>query len=385
MSATIALAFSVRCSSSGTLRIWIVFGILRKLTYAPGTYRRGYLSKPRLVGARGVSYSGLSDENEDAQAESRVMGGDDLVERLLSGDRRALARVISKIERGDPETHEIVSEIYPKTGNAPSIGFTGPPGVGKSSIMAKLIELYREQDRRVGVVSVDPSSPFSRGAILGDRIRLSDHFLDSGVFIRSMGSRGHLGGLAGASRLAALAMEAAGMDIVLYETVGVGQGEVEVASAADTVVLALQPGAGDAVQALKAGVMEIADIFCINKADNPQAKNAASEVRSLLEIGHELDPDPWFPPIVMTRGDTGEGVQELKDTIAKHRRFLEKEGRLGKRRRAALRDFVISWATNRLEIEMHERLNREDMEIVEKVYNRELDPISASERIFKEV
>ena len=313
------------------------------------------------------------------------MGSNDLVKRLLSGDRRALARVISKIEREDEETAGIIAEIYPETGDALTIGFTGPPGVGKSSIIAKLIELYREEDRRVGVVSVDPSSPFSKGAILGDRIRLSDHFLDSGVFIRSMGSRGHLGGLAGGSRLAAIAMDAGGYDVILYETVGVGQGEVEVASAADTVVLCLQPGTGDSVQALKAGVMEIADIFCINKADNPQAKNAASEVRSILEIGHELDPDPWFPPIVMTRGDTGEGVQELKETIAKHRRFLEEDDRLGKRRRAALRDFVVSWATNRLENEMHERLNQEDTEIVEKVYNRELDPISASDLIFKEV
>jgi LAO/AO transport system kinase len=308
-----------------------------------------------------------------------------LVERLLAGDRRALARVISKIEREDEETAGIIAEIYPETGEALTVGFTGPPGVGKSSIIAKLIEFYRQEDRRVGVVSVDPSSPFSKGAILGDRIRLTDHFLDAGVFIRSMGSRGHLGGLAGGSRLAAIAMAAGGYDVILYETVGVGQGEVEVASAADTVVLCLQPGTGDSVQALKAGVMEIADIFCINKADNPQAKNAASEVRSILEIGHELDPDPWFPPIVMTRGDTGEGVQELKDNIAKHRRFLEQDGRLGERRRAALRDFVISWATNRLEVEMHERLNREDTELVEKVYNRELDPISASEIIFKEV
>src|SRR5215208_4044114 len=313
------------------------------------------------------------------------MGGDDLVERLLSGDRRALARVIFKIERGDPEMHEIIAGIYPSTGGALSVGFTGPPGVGKSSIMAKLIELYRKEDKRVGVVSVDPSSPFSKGAILGDRIRLSDHFLDPGVFIRSMGSRGHLGGLAGASWLAALAMEASGMDVVLYETVGVGQGEVEVASAADTVVLALQPGTGDAVQALKAGVMEIADIFCINKADHPQAKNAASEVRSILEIGQELDPDPWFPPIVMTRGDIGEGVQELKDTIQEHRDFLQENGRLAERRRAALKDFVVAWATNRLEKEMHERLDREDTELVEKVYNKELDPISASEIIFKEV
>ncbi|HEY6674011.1 MAG TPA: methylmalonyl Co-A mutase-associated GTPase MeaB [Rubrobacteraceae bacterium] len=317
--------------------------------------------------------------------ESRVTGGDGLVERLLSGDRRALARVISKIERGDPETHEIISEIYPKTGNAPSVGFTGPPGVGKSSIMAKLIELYREEDRRVGVVSVDPSSPFSRGAILGDRIRLSDHFLDPGVFIRSMGSRGHLGGLAGASRLAALAMEAAGMDVVLYETVGVGQGEVEVASAADTVVLALQPGTGDSVQALKAGVMEIADIFCINKADHPQAKGAANEVRSILDIGQELDPQPWYPPIIMTRGDTGEGVEELEATIEEHRSYLEESGKLEERRRASLKEFVISWAKERLEEEMQERLSHEDDELMEKVYGRELDPISASERIFREV
>jgi LAO/AO transport system kinase len=308
-----------------------------------------------------------------------------LVERLLSGDRRALARVISKIERGDPETHEIVAGIYPKTGAALSVGFTGPPGVGKSSIMAKLIELYRTEGKRVGVVSVDPSSPFSKGAILGDRIRLSDHFLDPGVFIRSMGSRGHLGGLAGASRLAALAMEASGTDVVLYETVGVGQGEVEVASAADTVVLALQPGAGDAVQALKAGVMEIADVFCMNKADHPQAKGAASEVRSILDIGQELDPQPWFPPIIMTRGDTGEGVVELKETIEKHRSYLEESGKLGERRRASLKEFVISWAKERLEEEIQERLSREDNELMEQVYGRELDPISASEKIFREV
>jgi LAO/AO transport system kinase len=308
---------------------------------------------------------------------------DGLVERLLLGDRRALARVISKIEREDPETPGIVAGIYPKTGTALTVGFTGPPGVGKSSIIAKLIELYRKEDRRVGVVSVDPSSPFSKGAILGDRIRLSDHFLDPGVFIRSMGSRGHLGGLAGGSRLAAMAMEAAGMDVVLYETVGVGQGEVEVASAADTVVLALQPGAGDAVQALKAGVMEIADVFCINKADHPRAKGAASEVRSILEIGQELDPDPWFPPIVMTRGDTGEGVEELKEAIQRHRDYLGESGKLEERRRAALKQFVVEWATDRLEREMRGRLEREDTETMDKVYDRELDPIAASERIFR--
>ena len=308
-----------------------------------------------------------------------------LIERLLLGDRRALARVISRIEREDEETQQIIAALYPYTGNALSVGFTGPPGVGKSSIIGKLIELYRKEEKRVGVVSVDPSSPFSKGAILGDRIRLSDHFLDHGVFIRSMGSRGHLGGLAGVSKLAALAMEASGMDVVIYETVGVGQGEVEVASAADTVVLALQPGAGDAVQALKAGVMEIADVFCINKADHPQARGAASEVRSMLDIGQELDPQPWFPPIIMTRGDTGEGVDELKETIEKHRSYLEESGRLEERRRASLKEFVISWAKDRLEKEMQQRLNRDDAELMRKVYEREIDPISASEKIFREV
>ncbi len=313
------------------------------------------------------------------------MSGNGLAGRLLAGDRRALARVISKIEREDPEVHEIVREIYPHTGSAMSLGFTGPPGVGKSSVISHLIQLYRAEDRRVGVVSVDPSSPFSKGAILGDRIRLSDHFLDSGVFIRSMGSRGHLGGLAAGSRLAALAMDASGCDVVIYETVGVGQGEVEVASAADVVVLCLQPGAGDAVQALKAGVMEVADVFCINKADHPQAKGAASEVRSILEIGHELDPEAPIPPIIMTRGDTGEGVGELREVVREHRKEMEAGGRLEARRRASLREFVVSWATDRLEKELHRRLGRDDPEIMEKVYRRELDPISAAEKIFRDV
>jgi LAO/AO transport system kinase len=309
----------------------------------------------------------------------------ELVEQLLSGNRRALARVISRIEGEDPEVQAMISELYPHTGDAVTIGFTGPPGVGKSSIIARLIELYREEDKKVGVVSVDPSSPFTKGAILGDRIRLSDHFLDSDVFIRSMGSRGHLGGLAGASRLAAMAMEAYGIDVVLYETVGVGQGEVEVASAADTVVLALQPGAGDSVQALKAGVMEIADIICINKADHPQANGAASEVRSILEIGHELDPEAPMPPIIMTRGDNGEGVEELKEKIEEHRKFLRESGRMKERHLASIREFILSWATNKMEKEMQERLSREDAELIERVRKRELDPISAAETLYKEV
>jgi LAO/AO transport system kinase len=309
----------------------------------------------------------------------------ELVERLLSGDRRALARIISRIEGEDPEVPDMISELYPYTGDAITVGFTGPPGVGKSSVITKLIELYREEDKKVGVVSVDPSSPFTKGAILGDRIRLADHFLDRDVFIRSMGTRGHLGGLAGGSRLAAVAMEAYGMDVVLYETVGVGQGEVEVASAADTVVLCLQPGTGDSVQALKAGVMEIADIICINKADHPQAKNAASEVRQILNIGHELDPDAPMPPIVMTRGDNGEGVEELKEKIEEHREFLKESGRMEERHLASIKDFVLSWATNKMEKTLQERLKKDDSELMEKVRRRELDPISAAETLYEEV
>lgn len=308
-----------------------------------------------------------------------------MTERLLSGDRRALARIISKIEDEDPEAPEIISELYQHTGEALTVGFTGPPGAGKSSIIAKLVGLFREEDKKIGIVSVDPSSPFTKGAILGDRIRLVDHFLDKNVFIRSMGNRGHLGGLAGGSRLAGLAMEAYGMDVVVYETMGVGQGEVEVASAADTVVLCLQPGAGDAVQALKAGVMEIADIFCINKCDHPQANETKAQVRSTLEIGHELDPAVPMPPILMTRGDTGEGVQKLKEGIEEHRASLEESGKLEERRRSSQRDFVVSWATNKMQNEMQERLEREDAETMERVHNRELDPISASEKIFEEI
>jgi LAO/AO transport system kinase len=308
-----------------------------------------------------------------------------LAASVASGDKRSLARAISKIERENEDVPELFAELFPKTGRALTAGFTGPPGVGKSSIIGRLVELYRAEGKSVGIVTVDPSSPFSKGAILGDRIRLSEHFLDDGVFIRSMGSRGHLGGLAAASRLAGMTMEAAGFDVVLYETVGVGQGEVEVASAADTVVLSLQPGSGDAVQALKAGVMEIADIFCINKADHPQAESAAGEVRSMLEVGHELDPEAYMPEILMTRGNEGEGITQLKESIEAHRSLLIQNGEMDRRRRASLRDFVISWTTGRLQKEMEQRLQSEDAGVMERVYERTLDPIAASQEIFSHV
>ncbi|WP_047865056.1 methylmalonyl Co-A mutase-associated GTPase MeaB [Rubrobacter aplysinae] len=315
----------------------------------------------------------------------REAGVQGLVERLINGDKRALARTISRVETGGEDVPELVRGLYPYTGGAFSVGFTGPPGVGKSSVIAELIRIYRAEGMEVGVISVDPSSPFSRGAILGDRIRLADHFLDSGVFIRSMGSRGHLGGLAAASKLGALAMEAYGVDVVLYETVGVGQGEVEVASVADTVVLALQPGSGDAVQALKAGVMEVADVICVNKSDHPQAKAAAREARQALEIGHELDPESPLPEIVMTRGDAGEGVEELRRAVDDHRGHLTESGGLERRRMGSIQEFMLSWTRAKLEDRMRQRLDRQDEDLVNKVYRRELDPISAAETLYREV
>jgi LAO/AO transport system kinase len=314
---------------------------------------------------------------------AKMESNENLVGRLVSGDRRALARVISRLEREEPGVRQIVAGLYPRAGNATTVGFTGPPGVGKSSVIARLIGLYRSENRRVGVVSVDPSSPFSRGAILGDRIRLQEHFLDPGVFVRSMGSRGHLGGLAAHSRLVGMAMEAAGYDVVLFETVGVGQGEVEVAGAAETVVLCLQPGTGDAVQVLKAGIMEIADVYCINKADHPRANAAAAEVRAMLGIGQELEPSPWSPPIVMTRADNGEGIEELKRATEEHRAYLDRSGEGERRRQASLREFVVSWARGRLEREMHQRLNGGERDLLQRVYDRELDPVSAAEKLLE--
>src|SRR5436190_13315298 len=206
---------------------------------------------------------------------------------VRAGDRRALARAISLVEDSDPLAYDVVRDLYPETGRAYAIGVTGPPGVGKSSLISALIRHLREQQRTIGVISVDPSSPFSHGALLGDRIRLADHFLDPEVFIRSMGTRGHLGGLAEATLQALLVLDAAGSELVLVETVGAGQSEVEVIGIADTVVLVLMPGSGDSIQALKAGIMEIPDVIAINKMDHPAAKTMLNEVRSILSLDKE--------------------------------------------------------------------------------------------------
>jgi len=309
-----------------------------------------------------------------------------LAEGVRTGDTRALARAISLVENGDPLAYDLVRDIYPETGRAYAVGITGPPGVGKSSLISTLIAHIREQGRTVGVISVDPSSPFTQGALLGDRIRLADHFLDPGVFIRSMGTRGHLGGLAETTLQALLVLDAAGKELVFLETVGAGQSEVEVIGIADTVVLVLMPGSGDSVQALKAGIMEIPDVIAINKMDHPAAKTMLNEVRSILSLDRESG---WKPPIVLTDATRGENVPELWGKIEEHRAYLASEGRLEERRRKNLAGEVFAVASGRAKAHL-ERAVQNDPELrrlLDEVQRRELDPLSAvkeiMERVFK--
>jgi LAO/AO transport system kinase len=307
---------------------------------------------------------------------------DDLTEPLLAGDRRALARAISLVENDDPEGWELVRRIYPKTGRAAMVGFTGPPGVGKSTLIGALVKQARERDRDVAVLSIDPSSPFTKGALLGDRIRLSDHFLDPGVFIRSMASRGSLGGLSEATLQAALLMDAAGKDDVFLETVGVGQAEVDIIDHADTVVLALMPGSGDSIQALKAGVMEIPDVIVVNKSDHPLTDTMVREIRGVLSLGPQHG---WRVPIVKTEAARGEGIEEVAAAIEEHRAHIQAEGTLEERRRRNLRNEVLELATVRLRRRLHEQV-KDDAEVqalLDEVVKRRLDPASAATKLLE--
>ena len=308
---------------------------------------------------------------------------------VRQGDRRALARAITLVENGDPLAYEVVRDLYPLTGGAYALGLTGPPGVGKSSLISALLRHVRPEGTEVGVISVDPSSPFSQGALLGDRIRLSDHFLDPGVFIRSMGTRGHLGGLAEATLQALLVLDAAGKDVVMLETVGTGQSEVEVIGIADTVLLVLMPGSGDSVQALKAGIMEIPDVIAINKMDHPAAKTMLTEVRSILGLvpAAERGANEWRPPIVLTDATRGENVPELWEKIVEHRTYLESSGQLEERRRRNLAGEVFSVASARAKQHI-ERAVADDPElrrVLDAVQRRELDPLSAVREILEKV
>jgi LAO/AO transport system kinase len=308
-----------------------------------------------------------------------------LASRLMAGDRRALARAISLVEDNRDEGWQIVSRVYPSTGRAAVFGFTGPPGVGKSTLIGAVTRARREAGRTVAVLSVDPSSPVTHGALLGDRIRLSEHFLDPGVFIRSMANRGALGGLSEAALQAALLLDAAGRDDVFVETVGVGQAEIDIIDHADTIVLVLMPGAGDSVQALKAGVMEIPDVIVVNKAEHPMTETMVREIRGVLALA-ELERSPeerarrWRVPIVKTDAASGAGVPELVERLNEHHAHIVAAGELEERRQRNLRSEVLAIASARLRRRLEAEVG-EDPEfarLLAEVGTRRLDPASAA-------
>jgi LAO/AO transport system kinase len=313
-----------------------------------------------------------------------------LAQRLLDGDRRALARAITLVEDDSPEGWELVKEVYPHTGAAAVFGFTGPPGVGKSTLIGALTKARREAGRTVGVLSIDPSSPFTHGALLGDRIRLSEHFLDRGVFIRSMANRGALGGLSEAALQAALLLDAAGRDDVFVETVGVGQAEIDIIDHADTIVLVLMPGSGDSIQALKAGVMEIPDVIVINKADHPLTDTMVREIRGVLSLANldrsaEEARGSWKVPIVKTEASKGTGVAELVERLEEHRAHILAAGQLAERRSRNLRNEVLAIAAARMRRRLEEDLlgDEQFQHLLEQVVQRRLDPASAATELLE--
>ena len=315
-------------------------------------------------------------------AEASQKTADSLAERIVAGEKRALARAITLVENRDPDGDRLVAELFPRTGRARVVGLTGPPGVGKSTLIGAICAELRGRDREIGVLSIDPSSPFTQGAVLGDRIRLSEHFLDPGVFIRSMATRGSLGGLAEAALQAALLMDASGKDDVLLETVGVGQGEIDIVDHADTVVLALMPGSGDSIQALKAGVMEIPDVIVVNKSDHPLADTMIREVKAVLALG---PPRPWKVPVIRTEATRGEGIPELVATIDAHHEHIVEEGTLAERRARNLRAEVLGIATARMRRELEQRATSDPewSHLLERVTSREIDPATAARKLLE--
>jgi LAO/AO transport system kinase len=306
---------------------------------------------------------------------------EETIERALAGDARALARLVSLVENGAPELRPVMKALAPLTGEARVIGLTGAPGVGKSTMTTALVSAYRERDLRVGVLAVDPTSPFTGGALLGDRVRMQDHATDPGVFIRSMASRGHLGGLAAATPQALRVLDAAGFGAVLVETVGVGQAEVEVASLADTTLVLVAPGTGDAVQAAKAGILEVGDIFVVNKCDSPGAQETVRNLRTMIAMAERGEGD-WKPPIVMTTATAGEGIADLTTALDAHWSWLDSSGERDRRRRARAREEVAAIAVAALRQRMgglpgDSRLD----ELAARVAAGELDPYSAADEL----
>ena len=308
----------------------------------------------------------------------------DLVARAREGQARAVARLISLVEDASPLLRPVMAALVPHTGRASVVGLTGAPGVGKSTTTSALVAAYRGLGRRVGVLAVDPSSPFSGGALLGDRIRMQDHALDAEVYIRSMASRGHLGGLARATPQAVRVLDAAGCDTVIVETVGVGQSEVEVAALADTTCVLLAPGMGDAVQAAKAGILEVGDVYAVNKADRDGADTTVRELRHMLSLAPSREPGDWRPPVVKTVASRGEGVQELLDAMEAHQAWLADTGTLAwrRRRRAAEEIEAITLAALRLRLgDLHGDTHLDAL--AAQVVEGNLDPYAAADRLIE--
>ena len=301
----------------------------------------------------------------------------ELVEAARGGDRGALARLLSVVERGGPDAREVGRLVFPLGGASYTVGVTGAPGAGKSTLTDRLIGTARADGGEVGVLAIDPSSPFSGGAILGDRVRMQEHALDTGVFIRSMATRGHLGGLTLATREAIRVLDAAGLPLVLLETVGVGQVEVEVAGAADTTVVVVNPGWGDSVQANKAGLLEIADVFVINKADRPGARETERDLKTMLDMSA---PGDWTPPIVQATASTGDGVDDVWDALRRHRAHLEGSGLLERRRDHRLEEELREIVVRRLEQQAYERCGGEAFDdLLDALRRRRIDPYTAAE------
>ncbi len=309
------------------------------------------------------------------------------IERLLQGEVRALAKLITQVENREPGYRQVLDAIYSHAQRAGAyrLGITGPPGVGKSTLVDKLVGLFREEGPTVGVLACDPTSPFSGGAVLGDRVRMQSLRDDEGVFIRSLATRGSLGGLAAVAHEVALLVEAAGYDLIVFETIGVGQVEIDVVEAADTVVVVLTPQSGDAIQALKAGLMEIADVFVVNKADQGGADRAVQALQLALRLGEEGSEPIWLPPILKASAATGEGVERLKAEIDRHKEFLGEVG-LAERRRARLEAFLRRVVEEELRRELWDEQGRLRLEgALERVTRGERGPFQAAEELLQEL
>jgi LAO/AO transport system kinase len=304
-----------------------------------------------------------------------------LAARVLEGDVRALARLISLVERDAPEVVALLSELQPRTGHGYLVGITGPPGSGKSTLVDALIEAIRARDQTVGVIAVDPNSPFTGGAVLGDRVRMQRHAMDAGVYVRSMGARGHLGGLAAATRQVAKILDAYGRDYILVETVGVGQSELEISGLCDTVAVVLNPSQGDEIQAMKAGILEIADLFVVNKADLPGADRAMRQLQGVYP--DDMKEDDWLPPILKAVALRGEGVAEVLDAVERHRAHVQATGALEAKRRRRLREEVLDMVAERAR-RRAERTLRDGSDLGRELATvplRELDPYAIASRL----